>query len=663
MKLHNHVSPGATGTTSSRRRVTGLLAGSTTLMLIAGGATAVIAANPPVGPGNVEIFTKRDMVAIEGYTAQAGQDVTIKVTRGGNLIGISHGVVGPDGFFEVNHPGGSCWDVVTPNIAGLDVVTAEFEDGSSDGAVAGTAMITSVESVDGTVTPDIAGDVEGTVVVKGTYGSDVDTNRMGVEIVNPDMRDMGIGERAIGWPDDETPAGYTVDGTAANGEFTVTYGFFSKAEQDTAFAGDPSVASWQAEPATGEEAQLGLTISEFKETDGPGFGGCPAGPAGQAPNAPTEAFASAAGQNGINVTWKPATVPADAPAITGYEVIAVDTVLGQEVSVKVGAEATSATVRGLVNAQAYPVQVVALNGQASTAAGAGTVTVTSSDAPPTASAPSAPGEVAVKDGSLLGSAEVSWAAAAANGSAVTGYTVTATSGTAEPVTTTAGSGATSATLDGLTPGTEYSFVVTANSAAGSTAAESVLFTPKAGDLTAPSAPNVVRVTPGNQSATVEWQPATAGNTPITGYVLTATPPSGSAVEVRTDAAGRSAVLTGLTNNVSYALRLVATSAAGDSAPASFGSGASPTVTPADQLTATAEYRADKREWRIGGSASITTANTITATNANGVRIGTATVAADGSWTIRTRNSNVAVTPTIKISSSAGGSTTVSVSTR
>jgi hypothetical protein len=602
------------------------------------------------------------MVAIEGYTAQAGQDATIKVTRDGNLIGIARGVVDSTGFLEVNHPGGVCWDLVTPNINGLDVVTVEFSDGSTDGANAGTAVITSVESVDGTATPDIAGDVEGQVVVKGTYGGDVDTTRMGVEIVNPDMRAMGIGERAIGWPDDEVPTGYTVDGSAAGGIFTVTYGFFSKAEQDAAFAGDPSVASWQAEPAS-VEAQLGLTISEFKEIDGPGFGGCPAGPSGQAPNAPTEAFASAAGQNAINVTWAPATVPADAPAITGYEVIAVDTVLGQEVSVKVGAEATSATVRGLVNAQAYPVQVVALNGQASTAAEAGTVTVTSVETPPAASAPSAPGGVAVKDSSLLGSAEISWTAAAANGSAVTGYTVTAMSATTEAATTTVGSGATSATLADLTPGTEYGFTVTANSAAGNTAAEPVLFTPKAGDLTAPSAPNVVRVTAGNGSATVEWQSATAGNTPIDGYRLTATPPTGDPVIVPTDAAARSAVLTGLTNGITYSLRLVATSAAGDSPPATFGSGAASTVTPADQLTATAEYRADKREWRIGGSASITANNTITAVNANGVLIGRATVLADGSWTIRVRNSSAPVTNTIKVTSSAGGSTTATVNRR
>ncbi len=626
------------------------------------GASVVMAANPPIGPGNIEIFTKRDMVAIEGYSAQKGQDATIRVSRGGNVIGVAHGVVDDTGFLEVNHPGGVCWDVVTPNITGGDIVTVQFEDGSGDGAVAGTAVITSVDA-EHAPTPDLPDDGEYTVVVKGTYGEHVDISRMAVEIVNPDMREEGgIGERAIGWPDDEVPANYTVAGNAANGEFTVTYGFFSEAHRDTAFAGDPSVASWQAEPA-GVEAQLGLTISEFKEIDGPGFGGCPAGPSGQAPNEPTEVFASTAGKNSITATWKPATVPADAPAITGYEVIAEDTVLNQEVSIKVGSEVTSATIRGLVDGQAYPVKVVALNGQASTPAAAGTVNVTAAADAPAAAAPAAPGNVAVKDGSLLGSADVTWTAAATNGSAVTGYTVQALSGDAEVTKATAGSGATSAKLEGLTPGTAYSFLVTANSAAGNTPAAPVPFTMQAGELTAPAAPNVVRVTTGNGSATVEWQGAAAGNTPVTGYVLTATPTAGAPVEVKTDAAARNAALSGLTNGTTYTLKLVATSAAGNSAEATFGTGASNTVTPADQLTATAEYRADRREWRIAGSASITTGNTITVTNASGAPIGTATVAADGSWTIRARNSNAAVTPTIKVTSSAGGSTTAPTSTR
>jgi hypothetical protein len=621
-----------------------------------------MAANPPTGPGNIEIFAKRDMVAIEGYAAQAGQKADITVTRGGSVIGMTSGTVDTTGFLEVNHPGGVCWGMVTPNIQGGDEVNVQFADGSSDGAVTGSAKIDSVEKVDMPAT-DAAGDVEGQVVINGTYGEDVDPARMEVEIVNPDMRDMGIGERAIGWPSDDAPTTYAVEGTAEGGNFTVTYGFFSAAERDAAFAGDPAVATWQAD-ATGVEMQLGLTISEFKEIDGPGFGGCPAGPTGQAANAPANVFASANGSGSITATWEPATVPADAPAITGYELIAKDTVLNQEVSTYVGAEATAATLRGLVDGQAYPVEVVAMNGQSSSTAASGGTVMVSDAAPSEPGAPAAAGGVSVKDGSMAGSAEVTWTAAAANGSAVTGYRVDAMAGDGTVAATTdAGAGATSALLEGLTGGSEYGFVVTAISAAGETPAESVRYALGSPKLTAPTAPTVVRVVPGNGSANVEWQPATAGNTPITGYRLAATPETGEPIAVETDAAARHAVLEGLTNGTTYTLSLYATSAAGDSAAAAFGSNASVTLTPNDQLTGTAEFRTRDREWRISGSASITTSNTITITNADGARIGTATVGADGAWTYRGRNSTTAYTPTIKVTSSAGGSATINATSR
>ncbi|EMY33263.1 Fibronectin type III domain-containing protein [Arthrobacter crystallopoietes BAB-32] len=645
-----------------QRRSRGALVALTAAGLVAGGTSAVVAANPPTGPGNIEIFTKRDMVAIEGYTAQAGQTADITVKRGGSVIGMASGTVDSTGFLEVNHPGGVCWDLVTPNIQGGDEVNVQFTDGSSDGAIAGSAVITSVEKVDMPAT-EAAGDVEGQVVIEGTYGADVDPARMEVEIVNPDMRDMGIGERAIGWPSDDAPTTYAIDGTAADGKFSVTYGFFSAAERDAAFAGDPAVASWQAD-AVGVEMQLGLTISEFKEIDGPGFGGCPAGPTGQAANPPTNVFAKADGSGNITATWDYGTVPADAPAMTGYKLIAKDTVLNQEISATVGADATTATLRGLVNGQEYPVEVVALNGQASTPASAGTVMV--SDAAPSApAAPAEAGGVSVKDGAMAGTAEVTWTAAAANGSAVTGYRVDAMAadGTVAAKAD-AAAGDTSATLAGLTGGTEYGFVVTAISGAGETAAPAVQYTLGSPALTAPTAPNVVRVVPGNGTANVEWQSSTAGNTPITGYRLTATPGTGEAVKVDAAADATSATLSGLTNGTTYTLGLVATSAAGDSAPASFGSNASVTLTPNDQITGTAQYRTDDSEWRVSGSASITTGNSITLRNADGIQIGQpVTVAADGTWTYRGRNSGAPYTATVTATSSAGGEATINVTRR
>ena len=80
-----------------------------------------------------------------------------------------------------------------------------------------------------------------------------------------------------------------------------------------------------------------------------------------------------------------------------------------------------------------------------------------------AAAPSPPGAVRAIGGN--GQAVISWSAASANGSPVTGYTVTASPGGRTATTT----GSTAATVTGLTNGIAYTFRVTATNAAGTSA--------------------------------------------------------------------------------------------------------------------------------------------------------------------------------------------------
>ncbi len=81
-------------------------------------------------------------------------------------------------------------------------------------------------------------------------------------------------------------------------------------------------------------------------------------------------------------------------------------------------------------------------------------------------APAAPTAVTATPGNA--SAKVTWSAPAANGSPITGYTITPYVGTtAQPATTVTGSPpATSATITGLVNGTTYTFTVTATNAIG-----------------------------------------------------------------------------------------------------------------------------------------------------------------------------------------------------
>ena len=81
---------------------------------------------PPVLPINIIAFPSRDFISPSGYLAD--DQVTVQVLRqdpSGNLIVISSatGII-PDaeGFAEVNHPGGACWEGVTPEIRAGDVI-------------------------------------------------------------------------------------------------------------------------------------------------------------------------------------------------------------------------------------------------------------------------------------------------------------------------------------------------------------------------------------------------------------------------------------------------------------------------------------------------------------------------------------------------------------
>ena len=167
------------------------------------------------------------------------------------------------------------------------------------------------------------------------------------------------------------------------------------------------------------------------------------------------------------------------------------------------------------------------------------------------------------------SATVSWTAAPANGSPVSGYTVTATPGGAEA---TVGGDVTTATMSGLTNGTAYTFTVHATNAlgAGSLSAPSPPVTPAA----VPDAPGQVTAVAGDRSATVSWTAAAANGAAVTGYTVTASPGGTSAV---VDGSSTSAVVDGLANGTAYTFTVTAVNAIGPS-PASAASSA---VTPQD----------------------------------------------------------------------------------
>ena len=577
---------------------------------------------PPLGPGNIEVFPKRDMVALEGYTDQAGETATVTVSRNGQQVGIGEGVIDATGFLEFNHPGGSCWTGVTPNIRGGDLVEVRFsETAFTDGAYVSSAKIDSVTHSDFAATA-AEGDVEGTVTIKGTYGDDFgtrfDLSRFVVEVVNPEMRRPDpstpptlIGERAIGWTPVTDPAepnggpGYEVAGSAENGAFSVTFGMYSAADAERVLDAEHVVTSWMQDSG---ELALGNSLYEFGETDGPGFGGCPAGPASQAPVPPSSVTATRSGTD-VTLNWTTPAQPVDANPVTQYRVAVVDGVTGQEIAVRQGANPgeNSATIHGLVAEQAYGLILEATNGQWSPVVQLGTLNA---------------------DGSITPATDPT-----------------------NPDTTGGGTGGT----DGGTGG----------GGTGETPTEPVVLPP--------TAPSLTRVLAGHESVTAEWTASQPGNatSAITGYEIVATPAAGSTatpVTAQALATATSGTVTGLANGVDYTVQVFAL--AGDQRTGSTtATGVNAVVKPGDVVTVSrAQYRADKREYRISGTAQDTTANRVH------LRIGDVAgtgqvlqlnvpVLADGTWSVDLRNGPVLPTNNRFNVTSDSGASTVAAMTR
>jgi len=216
-------------------------------------------------------------------------------------------------------------------------------------------------------------------------------------------------------------------------------------------------------------------------------------------------------------------------------------------------------VAGLTNGTAYTFTVTASN-----VVGTGPASAPSAPVTPR-NVPGAPTGVAAVPGN--GQATVSWIAPAdTGGSPITGYTVTSSPGGFTASTT----GATNATVAGLTNGTAYTFTAVATNAVGpgNPSVPSTAVIPR----TVPGAPTGVGATAGNAQALVTWTaPVSDGGSAITGYTVTSSPPT-TPVNV---AAVTTATVSGLINGTSYTFTVIATNLAGNSAP----SAASAPVTP------------------------------------------------------------------------------------
>lgn len=219
---------------------------------------------------------------------------------------------------------------------------------------------------------------------------------------------------------------------------------------------------------------------------------------------------------------------------------------------------------GRTNGETYDYRISAVTANG-TSAPSTVVSATPTAAP---QLPSAPTSLLASPGD--GSVVLSWAVPASNGgSSITDYVIERRTGAAPFAVITDGvSTALSFTDNGRTNGTTYDYRVSAVTATGTGAPSSVASATPVASLQAPGAPTALAASPGDGEATLTWSaPTSDGGAAIADYVIEVKPGSG-AFAVFADGVSTSTVatMTGLTNGVTYTVRVSAKNSVGTGAP-------------------------------------------------------------------------------------------------
>ncbi|MFM2105929.1 MAG: hypothetical protein RL338_961 [Chloroflexota bacterium] len=412
-----------------------------------------------------------------------------------------------------------------------------------------------------------------------------------VSVAARNVNGTGIGSDRLAVTPAPNPPSEPQSVTATAGNTTAAIGWTAPASSGAGAITGYTARAWTAaaggaSPAAtcaGSLSTLGCTITGLlndvtyyvdvvaANADGTGPASAPrvaVTPRPNAPGAPTISSV-ARGDGSATPTWVPPTNDGGA-AITRYVATAYSAASGGS-AVGTGCETDGAgrscAITGLVNGTTYWVSVVARN-----SLGDGPSSARTSVTP--AALPSAPASVDASAGNAL--ATITWTAASANGSAITGYTVrawAAASGGTTPVRTCAWTtGALTCQLTTLTNGTTYYVDVVATNAVGSGPASTprVSVTPQA---VAPGAPTGVALTRGDRAIGVSWvAPTSNGGATISGYTATAYDASTGGTGIATcstaSATTVSCSITGLVNGTTYWVSVVATNVRGDGPPSS-----------------------------------------------------------------------------------------------
>jgi hypothetical protein len=214
---------------------------------------------PPANGHSFTVFPSRDFISVDGYRVDpvnpARSAVTVNVLRKNEkgvlvTVGSVQNVIPNDadgdgiGVVEVNHPGGGCWDIVTPDIQPGDIVRITDANGIADQTT--VANVTAERPVWAVFQPN-----DNTIVIHGTAqnanGQRLPLAQLEERIVVGNTKDrFDNGRRDLRAPGANPKPGdgsfsYDVSADPASVAWTATYTHMSDADAQKIIDGESRI--------------------------------------------------------------------------------------------------------------------------------------------------------------------------------------------------------------------------------------------------------------------------------------------------------------------------------------------------------------------------------------------------------------------------------------
>ncbi|KAG5186993.1 hypothetical protein JKP88DRAFT_254288 [Tribonema minus] len=290
----------------------------------------------PVPPSNIVLFPDRDFVTVEGFQEYAGKRGALIATRGTQRVGAAIPVFsGGDVAFEVNHPGGRERTFKVPFRCSA-AATWRSRSTTPEVDTANVAECRLVNTfIDTRIPPPAAATVAPfRVIFEGTMETALTAQGfLDFRIINPDWVGTVVGRRDVraalnlaAAPPLVASAGYAsvlevIPGSTGPGlgRFRATFDFTTRELAQLAVDGGARVLSWLAQDAAA--FAICITISEYLEVGGPGFGGCPSGPVFLAAPKPPATAVIRSSTTTADVYWAQSKPAPSSPAVTAYNAL------------------------------------------------------------------------------------------------------------------------------------------------------------------------------------------------------------------------------------------------------------------------------------------------------------------------------------------------------